>query len=74
MGTKEGRGSAANARELRDALVSRGWRLGKTLQYMEARGATHSELAWAERVEPMLRFLYPAPKPRRSSPRASRRR
>jgi len=27
---------------------------------MEAQGAGHSEAAWAARVEPALRFLFPA--------------
>jgi len=45
--------------ELRDALVDRGWRLGEDLQYFEIPGADHSEGAWAVRVEPALRFLFP---------------
>jgi predicted alpha/beta superfamily hydrolase len=65
MGTKEG-GSAAeaeesrqNARALRDALVRKGWKEGSDLKYFEAEGAEHNERAWAARVEPMLRFLFP---------------
>lgn len=53
------------ARTLRDALVEKGWKLYDDLQYLEAEGADHSEGAWAGRVDPMLRFLYPpAPHPR----------
>ncbi|MEP7071312.1 MAG: alpha/beta hydrolase-fold protein [Verrucomicrobiota bacterium] len=48
------------ARALRDALLERGWQLEDDLKYTEAEGAEHSERAWAERVDPMLRFLYPA--------------
>jgi predicted alpha/beta superfamily hydrolase len=50
------------ARELLNRLVEKGWKLSKDLQYMEAQGADHSEAAWATRVEPALRFLFPAAK------------
>jgi predicted alpha/beta superfamily hydrolase len=46
-------------RALRDALVEKGWRLHDDLQYTEAEGAGHTESAWAARVDPMLRFLFP---------------
>ncbi|HEY4285130.1 MAG TPA: alpha/beta hydrolase-fold protein, partial [Chthoniobacterales bacterium] len=52
------------ARVLRDAMVEKGWRLYNDLQYTEVEGADHSEAAWADRVDPMLRFLFP-PAPRR---------
>ena len=48
------------ARELVNRLLEKGWKLQKDLQYMEAQGADHSEAAWAARVEPALRFLFPA--------------
>ena len=48
-----------HARELRDRLVEKGWRLFGNLQYLEAKGADHSEAAWATRVDPALRFLFP---------------
>ena len=47
------------ARELRDRLFEKGWKLRDDLQYMEAKGADHSEAAWAARVDPALRFLFP---------------
>ncbi len=47
------------ARALRDALVEKGWRLHDDLQYTEVEGAGHNESAWAARVDPMLRFLFP---------------
>jgi predicted alpha/beta superfamily hydrolase len=47
------------AQKLRDALVEKGWVLHDDLQYTEAEGADHSEGAWAARVDPMLRFLFP---------------
>jgi predicted alpha/beta superfamily hydrolase len=63
MGTKEGGGEAEehtrNARALRDALARKGWKEGSDLKYFEAEGAEHNERAWAARVEPMLRFLFP---------------
>jgi predicted alpha/beta superfamily hydrolase len=63
MGTKEGGNEAEenrqNARALRDALVRKGWKEGSDLKYFEAEGAEHNERAWAARVEPMLKFLFP---------------
>jgi predicted alpha/beta superfamily hydrolase len=59
MGTDEGANAIGNARLLRDALVSKGWQLGRDLSYFEAEGGKHSEAAWAERVDPILRFLFP---------------
>jgi predicted alpha/beta superfamily hydrolase len=50
------------ARELLNRLVEKGWKPHKDLQYMEAQGANHSEAAWAGRVEPALRFLFPTEK------------
>jgi len=50
------------ARELLKRLVEKGWKFQKDLQYMEAQSANHSEAAWAARVEPALRFLFPPTK------------
>jgi predicted alpha/beta superfamily hydrolase len=47
------------ARELRDRLVEKGWKLQNDLHYMEMEGADHSEAAWGLRVGPALRFLFP---------------
>ena len=47
------------ARELRDRLMEKKWRRYDDLQYMEVEGADHSEAAWAARVDPALRFLFP---------------
>ncbi|HKQ99154.1 MAG TPA: alpha/beta hydrolase-fold protein [Pyrinomonadaceae bacterium] len=64
-GTKEG-GNAAeevnttkNARLLRDALVSKGWKEGADLKYLEVEGGEHNERAWAERFNRILEFLFP---------------
>lgn len=59
MGTGEGPRALRDARLLRDALVARGWHLARDLHYLEAQGAKHTESAWAQRVAPILRFLYP---------------
>ncbi|PYL17347.1 MAG: esterase [Verrucomicrobia bacterium] len=48
------------ARALLDRLIEKGWRLGEDLIYAEIEGGDHSEGAWAARVDPALRFLFPA--------------
>jgi len=60
IGTKESTRAVPDARALRDALINKGWRLGDDLAYLEVDGAEHTESAWAQRVDPMLRFLFPA--------------
>ncbi len=47
------------ARGLRDRLIAKGWRLHDDLEYTEIKGGDHSEVAWAVRAEPALRFLFP---------------
>jgi predicted alpha/beta superfamily hydrolase len=47
------------ARHLRDCLIDKGWQPEVDLSYLEVKGANHSEAAWAARVEPALRFLFP---------------
>jgi predicted alpha/beta superfamily hydrolase len=57
------------ARELRNRLVEKGWRLDVDLNYLEVEAGEHSEAAWAGRVAPALRFLFPAEMPlERQSP------
>ena len=62
IGTREG-GSpeqiVRDVRSLRDVLVQRGWCENQNLFYHEAEGAEHSEIAWRDRVGPMLRCLFP---------------
>lgn len=61
IGTAEGSGTAVgNTRQLRDALVSRGWGLDVDLVYREYNGAQHNEGSWAERFPEILRALFPA--------------
>ena len=58
MGTAEGRRGLDDARLLKAALVGLGFSEGVDLHYAEYEGATHSELAWSERVGPMLQWLF----------------
>ncbi len=51
------------AANLRTRLVEKGWRLHDDLHYLEVEGADHTEGAWAARIDPVLRFLYPPPLP-----------
>ena len=59
IGTKEGRHALPDVRALKRLLVKKGWRVGKDLEYREIEDGKHSEYAWAERVGPMLKFLFP---------------
>jgi predicted alpha/beta superfamily hydrolase len=61
IGTQESTRAVPDARALRDGLIKKGWQLGQDLTYFEAEGAEHTESAWADRVAPMLKFLFPAP-------------
>jgi predicted alpha/beta superfamily hydrolase len=63
MGTAEGKKGLDDARLLKAALVGLGFSVGVDLHYAEYEGATHSETAWAERVGPMLKWLFPATEP-----------
>jgi len=58
MGTREGDEMLAGARRLRDALAAKGWKPGVDLHYLEQERGGHDEIAWAARVEGMLRFLW----------------
>ena len=69
-GTKEA--GWERARELRDRLIEKGWRLHDDLHYLEADGSDHSEGAWASRIDPVLRFLFPPLPPNLMSPKRSR--
>jgi predicted alpha/beta superfamily hydrolase len=59
VGTAEGRDTVRNTRALRGVLLEKGWVAGRDLHYLEATDAPHSESAWADRVGPMLEFLFP---------------
>jgi predicted alpha/beta superfamily hydrolase len=59
-GTQESAHEIDDMRKLRAALVHRGWQEGHDLRYSEIQGGKHDEAAWALRVDPFLRFLFPA--------------
>lgn len=59
IGTNEGRRAMPDVRALKRMLVKKGWRPGKDLEYREIQDGRHSEYAWAERVGPLLKFLFP---------------
>jgi predicted alpha/beta superfamily hydrolase len=59
IGTNEGRRALPDARALKRLLVKKGWRPGRDLEYREIEGAKHTEYAWADRVAPLLKFLFP---------------
>jgi predicted alpha/beta superfamily hydrolase len=61
IGTCEGSDSEAcvrNVRDLRDALLKRGWTLGRDLRHVEDEGAGHDEKAWGHRMKDALTFLF----------------
>jgi predicted alpha/beta superfamily hydrolase len=59
-GTQESAREIDDLRRLRDIFLGRGWREGHDLRYSEIQGGKHDEAAWADRVDPFLRFLFPA--------------
>ncbi|WP_375769351.1 alpha/beta hydrolase-fold protein [Archangium gephyra] len=67
IGTDEGSSSletVADTRQLRDALVNKGWVLGGSqLKYTEVEGGKHNEAAWAARFGSVLEYLFPPPPP-----------
>jgi predicted alpha/beta superfamily hydrolase len=60
VGDKEGHKTLRDVEQLNRRLKANGWRPGETLHFERVHGGTHDEASWAERVEPMLRFLFPA--------------
>ena len=59
IGTREGPRIVEDVERYRDVLLQRGWHYESDLHYERVEGAEHNELAWAKRVGPFLRFLYP---------------
>lgn len=60
IGTREGPRIVQDVEQFRDVLLRKGWRPDQDLHYERVEGAEHNEAAWAQRVGPFLRFLYPA--------------
>lgn len=61
IGTAEGQESMSDVKDLRDALIKKGWTLNSDLMYFEAKGAQHNEESFARRAGQMLKFLFPQP-------------
>ena len=60
VGTGEGDSTVGDARHMHQLLLSKGYRPGETLMYVEDDGAGHSEGAWARRVRTALYYLIPS--------------
>lgn len=60
IGLSEGPGMIKRCDELHRLLERRGWRSSVSMQYLRVPGGRHNEDAWAKRVDPFLRFLFPA--------------
>lgn len=58
IGTGEGERVVGEVRELRDALVKKGWVLNSDLMYFESKGSEHDDKAFAQRAGQILKFLF----------------
>ena len=59
MGTEESKDGLRDSNLLRNALVKKGWQEADDLLYEVIPGGKHNEAAWAERVEEVLKYLFP---------------
>ena len=59
VGDHEGRMTLKDTQLLAQKLKENGWRDEDTLHFERVRGGAHNEVSWAQRVGPMLKFLYP---------------
>ena len=57
VGMREGEGTLANARLMRDLLVDKGYQRGRNLMWVEDKGGMHNEAAWGRRLRAALPFL-----------------
>jgi predicted alpha/beta superfamily hydrolase len=57
-GTDEGPAQEDGAKNLRDALVKKGWILNSDLMYFEAKGGRHDLASFGKRTWPMLKYLF----------------
>jgi predicted alpha/beta superfamily hydrolase len=60
VGEREGQRTMRDTEMLARRLKANGWIPGETLHFERVPDGTHDEPSWARRVEPMLRFLFPA--------------
>ena len=61
VGRREGEGTVADVRRLRDLLLVKGYRKGEQLRYVEDRAGGHDEAAWGRRLRAALPFLLAPP-------------
>jgi enterochelin esterase-like enzyme len=59
VGDHEGKRTLQDVEHLARRLRANGWVQGDTLHFERVHGGTHDEASWAQRVRPMLRFLFP---------------
>ena len=62
VGTAEGgdpERACRDVKELREALLSKGWAVDRDLTYFEDPGAEHNECAWGRRMRDVLPLLFP---------------
>jgi predicted alpha/beta superfamily hydrolase len=57
IGVQEGPQHVANARRMRDLLLSKGYRIGSDLHWLESRSGRHDERSWGRRFARALPFL-----------------
>jgi enterochelin esterase-like enzyme len=60
VGDHEGKRTLLDVEHLARRLKANGWVEGENLRFERVSGGTHDETSWAQRVQPMLRFLFPA--------------
>jgi predicted alpha/beta superfamily hydrolase len=61
IGVQEGPRHVGNARRMRDLLLSKGYRLGADLRWLESRSGRHDERSWGRRFARALPFLLGMP-------------
>jgi predicted alpha/beta superfamily hydrolase len=61
VGRREGEDTLADARQLRDLLLTKGYRRGDQLRYVEDRAGGHEEASWGRRLRAALPFLLAPP-------------
>jgi predicted alpha/beta superfamily hydrolase len=59
VGDREGQKALRDVEHLARRLKANGWKPGESLHFEKVEGGTHDEASWANRVRPMLRFLFP---------------
>lgn len=58
MGGSEGPEALTDAQDLREALIGKGWKVGRDLIYYEEPLAEHNEGAWARRLPLILNYFF----------------